>query len=315
MHTVAIQAATKSGGYTRRVSTFHCILLLQGVLMLSRRWLLSIALALMLSLTISGVELAHSYLLPSQQIIEFVAKQTAKLYNFRLNVMAESPDPASPGAMMAREMVYYGARPDLLRREPIGEAEDSTILVGSGRRLSVIDGHLLEELPRHEEIFPILLFANSAETLRTFLAVEQVDFSQVRLSRMGGQIAYVIGGPPGQPGAPEFWCDKDRFLPLRLVGRRSYHGVTDLVDIRFLSYQEVAKSFWLPTIIEFYRQDQLFLRLIVQQTYYNERLSATLFDLNAFAAKHPPLPLPKEGSEKPEEPLEEMRRYLEKKYE
>ena len=283
--------------------------------MLSRRWLWIVAYALMLNVAILGVRLAHSYLLPAQQIIEFVARQTAQLYNFRLNVWAESPDPARPGGVMKREMVYYAARPDFLRRELVGEAGGGTILVGSGRRLSVLDGHLVEEHPRHEEVFPMLLFANSAEALRIFLAEEQVNFSQVRLSRMGNQIAYVIGGPAAQPGAPEFWCDKERFLPLRLVGRRSQQGTTDLVDIRFLSYQEVAKSVWLPRTIEFYRQDQLTLRLIVQKTYYNEQFPDTLFDLDAFAAKHPPLPLPKEPSEKPAEALEEMRRYLEKKYE
>ncbi len=287
----------------------------KGVFMLIRRWLLIMTYALLLNVTISGVKPAHSYLLPSEQILEFVARQTAKLYNFRLDVLAESPDPARPEAVLVREMVYYAARPDLLRQEVVREAEDGTILVGSGRRLSVINGRLLEEHPRHEEIFPILLFANSAKALRTLLEEEQVDLSQVRLSRMGRQIAYVIGGPPGQPGTAEFWCDKERFLPLRLVGRRSNQGVTDLVDIRFLSYPEVAEPVWLPTTIEFYRQDQLSLRLIVQETYYNERFPAALFDLDAFVTRHPPLPLPQEPPEKPAETLEEMRRYLEKKYE
>jgi hypothetical protein len=263
----------------------------------------------------SGFDLAHSYLLPSEQILEFVASRTAKLYNFRLNVLAERPDPVQPEKMITREMVYYAARPDFLRQEMVWEPEGSTILVGSGRRLSVIDGRLLEEPPRHEEIFPILLFARSARTLQTLLTEEQVNLSRVGLSRMGSQIAYVIGGPPGQPGTPEFWCDKERFLPMRLVGRRSTQGVADLVDIRFLSYQEVAESIWLPTIIEFYRQDQLSLRLIVQKISYNEQFPASLFDLHAFAAKHPPLPLPKEPPENPAEALEEMRRYLKKKYE
>ncbi len=71
----------------------------------------------------------------------------------------------------------------------------------------------------------------------------------------------------------------------------------------------------MPSIIEFYREDKLALRLVVQTTHYNERLPAELFDLETFAAKHPPLPLPKEPSEQPAEDLEEMRRYLEKKYE
>ena len=277
--------------------------------------LLIVAHALLLSITMSGFDLAHGYLLPSEQILEFAARRTAKLYNFRLNVLAERPDPAHPEEMMTREMVYYAARPDFLRQEMVSEPEGGIILVGSGRRLSVIDGRLLEEFPRHEEIFPILLFARSAQTLQTLLAEEQVDLGRVRLSRMGRQIAYVIGGPPGQLGAPEFWCDKEQFLPMRLVGRRSNQGVADLVDIRFHSYQEVAESIWLPAIIEFYRQDQLSLRLTVQKIYYNEQFPASLFDLHAFAAKHPPLPLPKEPPEKPAEALEEMRRYLEKKYE
>ena len=280
-----------------------------------KRWLLTMTCTLVLNVTVLEVKLARSYLLPSEQILEFVAKQTAKVYSFRFDVLAESFDPARFETVMTKEMVYYAARPDFLRQEIIGEAESSTVLVGAGRRLSVIDEHLLEELPRHEEIFPLLLFAKSARTLRNLLAREQVDSNQVRLGRMGRQIAYIIGGPAGQPGAPEFWCDKERFLPLRLVGRRSYQGVADIVDIRFLSYEEVAKSIWLPATIEFYRQDQLFLRLLVQKTYFNERFPAALFDLDAFAARHPPLPLPKEPPEKPAEALEEMRRYLEKKYE
>ena len=280
-----------------------------------KRWLLVLACILVLNVAILEVKLARSYLLPSEQILEFVAEQTAKIYSFRFNALAESFDPGRFGTSMTKEMVYYAARPDFLRQEMMGEAESGTVLVGAGRRLSVIDGHLLEEQPRHEEIFPVLLFAKSAGTLRTLLAREQVDLNQVRLGRMGRQIAYIIGGPAGQPGAPEFWCDKDRFLPLRLVGSRSYQGVADIVDIRFLSYHEVAESIWLPATIEFYRQDQLTLRLVVQKTYFNERFPATLFDLDAFAATHPPLPLPKEPPEKPAEALEEMRRYLEKKYE
>lgn len=283
--------------------------------MLTRRWLVVVALGIVLTIGVSGVKPAHSYLLPAQQIIEFVAKQTARVYNIRLDVWAESPDPNLPGATIRREMVFYAARPDFLRQEIIGEAENGTILVGSGRRLSVIDGHLLAEPPRHEEIFPMLLLASSAETLEALLLAEQVDLSQVHLSRLGREIAFVIGGPPGKPEAPQLWCDKENFWPLRLVGRRSYQGVVDLVDIRFLSYRQVAQSIWMPSIIEFYRQDQLVLRLVVQKTQHNERLPDALFDQEAFAAKHPPLPLPKEPSEKPAEDLEEMRRYLEKKYE
>ena len=283
--------------------------------MLPNRWPVIMFLGVLLSISVSGNKAAQAYILPPEQIIEYVSKQTAKIYNFHFVVSAESPDPELPETMMRREMVIYAARPDFLRQEMVGEAGSDITLVSSSRRLSVTAGHLLAEPPRHEDIFAILLHANSPQTLETLLASEQVDLSQAHISRFDKRIAYVIGGPPGEAKSPQFWCDKDKFLPLRLIGRRLYHNVADLVDIRFLSYQKVGESIWLPWVIEFYRQDKLFLRLTVQKAYYNERLPDSLFDFEAFAAKYPPPPPPMEPAEKPPEDLEQMRRYLEKKYE
>ena len=279
-----------------------------------QRFIISI-LGLALSISAAGLEVAHGYLLPPQQILEFVTEKTEKIYNFRLEVVVESPDPDLPDTMIRKEMVYYAARPDLLRLETVGQAEDTTVLVGAGKRLALMDGHLVAEPARHEDIFPALLYADSPQTLEILLAAEQVDLGQVHLGRLGNEIAYVIGGSPREVGAPQFWCDKDNFWPIRLIGRRSSSGVDDLLDIRFLSYQEVAGSIWLPTVIEIYRQDQLVFRITVQRISFNQRLADSLFDMEKFAAEHPPLPPPKEPSEKPAEELEEMRRYLEKKYE
>jgi hypothetical protein len=261
-----------------------------------------------------GVRTGSCYLLPAQQLMGFVAKQTSRLYNFRLDAVIESQDPAVPGGMVKTPMVYYAARPDRLRQETLGAAGGSTVLVGSGVRLSVIDGHLLKQPSRHEEIFPVLMFADSANTLMALLEAEHVDTAQVHLSRFGKEIAYVIGGPPGDSGAPQFWCDKDRFWPLRLVGLRSREGVADVVDIRFLSHREVAENLWMPTVIEFYRQNQLVQRVVVQQAYPNQRLPDRLFDLKTFAAQYPPLPSQPVPPEKPAQGFEEMQRYLERKY-
>jgi hypothetical protein len=233
-----------------------------------------------------------------------------------LDVTAESPDPKQPDALVQRELVYYAARPDLLRREIVGETEDSTVLVGSGQRLSVAGGYLLREPAHHEDIFPILLHAGSPQTLELFLTAAQVDLSQVHLGRLGKQIAYVIGGSPRETDIPQFWCDKNNFWPIRLIGRRSSFEADDLIDIRYLDYEEVGESIWLPMIIEFYRGDKLTLRLMVQRAYVNEPLGDSLFDFETFVADHPPpLPQAKEPSEESSEPLEEMRRYLEKKFE
>ena len=277
--------------------------------------LITTILALALSISAVGLEVAHSYLLPPQQILEFVSEKTGKVDNFRFEAVVETPNPDQSDTMLRKEMVYYAARPDFLRVESVGEGEDSTVLVEGGKRLALVDGHLLAEPARHEDIFPALLFAESPQTLEMLLAAEKVDLSQVHLGRLGKQIAYIIGGPPREVDTPQFWCDKDNFWPIRLIGRRSSSGVDDLIDIRFLSYQEAAGSIWLPTVIEIYRQNQLVFRMTVQSTSVNQKLPDSLFDMKKFAAEHPPPVPPKEPSEKPTEELEEMRRYLEKKYE
>jgi hypothetical protein len=277
--------------------------------------LITSILALALSISAVGLEVAHAYLLPPQQILEFVCEKTGKIYNFRFEAMVESPNPDLPDAMIKKEMVYYAARPDFLRMEPVGEAEDTAVLVEAGKRLAYVNGHLLAEPARQEDIFPALLYADSPQTLEMLLTAEQVDLGQVHLGRLGKQIAYIIGGPSRGVEEPQFWCDKDNFWPIRLIGRRSSSGVDDLVDIRFLSYQEVAESIWLPTVIEIYRQNKLVFRLTVQRTSFNQKLPDSLFDMEKFAAEHPPILSPQEPSEKPAEELEEMRRYLQKKYE
>jgi len=279
------------------------------------RTLLIAIVGLILNNLVGGSQAVHAYLLPAEQILEFVTNQTAGVYNFRLDVMAESPDPELPETFVRREMVYYAARPDLLRREIVGEVEASTVLVGSGQRISVAEGHLLREPAYHEDIFPIFLHADSRQTLEMLLTAEQVNLSQVHLGRLGKQIAYVIGGSPRESETPQFWCDKNTFWPIRLIGYRFSFDTADLIDIRYLEYVEVAKSIWLPKVIEFYRRDKLILRLIVQRAHVNEPLPDSLFDFETFVAEHPPLPQPQEPTEKPTEPLEEMRRYLEKKFE
>ena len=166
--------------------------------MLPNRWPVIMFLGVLLNISVSGNKAAQAYILPPEQIIEYVSKQTARVYNFHFVVSAESPDPELPKTMMRREMVIYAARPDFLRQEMVGEAGSDITLASSGRRLSVTDGHLLAEPPRHEDIFAILLHANSPQTLETLLASEQVDLSQAHISRFDKRIAYVIGGPPGE---------------------------------------------------------------------------------------------------------------------
>ncbi|MBW1981393.1 MAG: hypothetical protein JRJ12_09220 [Deltaproteobacteria bacterium] len=265
---------------------------------------------------LSKISPCWGYLLPAEQLIQFVSERTAKVRNFRLDVVVESAAAESAPIMVKKQAIVYASRPGFLREQTVGGETAVTTLMNSGLRLSAVDGYLLREQPRHEElILSSILLADSPQTLQRLLESEGVDLGQVHLARMGNRVAYVIGGSPRNSDIPQFWCDKESFWPLRLVGVRYGDQATDLVDVRFLAYRQINPEIWMPSIIEIYRQGRLTKKLVVTATAVNVKFPARTFDLEAFAAKYPPLPPPSVPPEQSGQGLDQMRRYLEKKYE
>ena len=50
--------------------------------MLPNRWPVIMFLGVLLSISVSGNKAAQAYIIPPEQIIEYVSKQTARIYNF-----------------------------------------------------------------------------------------------------------------------------------------------------------------------------------------------------------------------------------------
>ncbi len=101
--------------------------------------------------------------------------------------------------------------------------------------------------------------------LKTLLERLGVTKFQDRLRLLYPRIAYQIGGDllGGAPGG--IWVDKDRFIPLRLAGvfsswqnGKSFH---ETVDIRYESYRLVQGRAWLPSVVTFYVNGKLALRI------------------------------------------------------
>jgi len=95
---------------------------------------------------------------------------------------------------------------------------------------------------------------DAREVLQTYLREHRVDLSTTSLSRLNGQVAFVMGSP--EQGKPQFWAYKDSFMPARI--RFPEGGVA--WDVRFLDYGSPATGEAFPRTVEVWREGALVMR-------------------------------------------------------
>jgi hypothetical protein len=93
---------------------------------------------------------------------------------------------------------------------------------------------------------------DARSVLSQHLASLRVDTHQTTLGRIGGQVAYVLGGT--NPSDGQLWVFKDNFLPAR-VRFTDEKGV--LWDVRFTDYASPATGSWFPRVVEVSRGNEL----------------------------------------------------------
>jgi hypothetical protein len=96
-----------------------------------------------------------------------------------------------------------------------------------------------------------LLALRSASEVDARSGVEQhlrslhVDTSATSLGRLGGHVAYLLGGNKGADG--QLWVFKDSFLPAR-IHWTDERGV--VWDVRFIDFSSPATGSWFPRLVE-----------------------------------------------------------------
>ncbi len=111
-----------------------------------------------------------------------------------------------------------------------------------------------------EQVCAILGGRSGSETegraaLERHLDRLKVDSRRPSLARVGGQIAYVMGGP--SDAQPSFWVYKDSFLPARLRWIDADQAVWDL---RLADYSSPLTGELFPRVVELSRNGELAIR-------------------------------------------------------
>jgi hypothetical protein len=104
------------------------------------------------------------------------------------------------------------------------------------------------------------------------LASRGVALADVALGRLGGRVAWVLGGRPQEP-KPQAWVDKASFQPVRLVAPLG--GAVQ--DVRLVDFGSPVGGDAFPRAVEVWAGAQLQLRFATEGTAPNPRLPDALF--------------------------------------
>ncbi len=167
-----------------------------------------------------------AYIMPADQLLDFMIK------NFK--------DIRTVTLMQSTVRTSYG----------IEESYDEQVWLESPDKYSVktLDPAVEKNGIFADQLYRQLFTTGSIENMERILLSLGVDLSQVSLTRLNGEIAYLIGSK--EPGSPILIIEKKRFLPLVFVYKIPEGLAGDPVTVKFEDYQKKSKN-WYPCLITY----------------------------------------------------------------
>jgi len=178
-------------------------------------------------LLISFLIFLHSgglaYIMPSEQLLEFMTKNFSRINTL---VIIQS---AQQETSLLGEEVQKRFKEQLWLKSP-----DSF-------HLRVLDEEWISSAVR-DLSYRRLLMASGLTDTEAYLQGIGIDLGDVSLTRIDGEVAYHIGSQ--DPGSPRILISKNRFLPL-LISYPSGENPGTMVKVRFKDFRQLEKG-WYP---------------------------------------------------------------------
>jgi len=168
----------------------------------------------------AGVDRPDAYVLPSEQLLQFMAVHFSK---FDTLVVKHSLERESGEGVQNFEEILIMKNPDLFHAE-IGDS--------FANQNRVVD-----------RSYRMLFFSSTRSRAANLLREAGVDLDKVSYTRVDGTIAYLIGDRG--PESPKLAVEKARFLPLFFVYPSSLAGSSELINVTFRDYRQVDQG-WYP---------------------------------------------------------------------
>lgn len=214
---------------------------------------------------------AHSYVMPTEQILGFMVENFS---GFRtVSLIQSTLQITETNEKLIKEQIWL-------------ESPDKYCL----RSIDALDGRngIVPDL-----FYRQLFMANDWEKFEKILLPIGIDLTKTSLTRLDGVIAYRIGDK--EPDSPKLLVEKESFLPLLLVYRILGEADNALISVSFKDYQKLDSGMY-PFEITYKAGDDLTEKYIIQNFQANIPVDAAI--LSTFPEYElPELPEAEEESE------------------
>jgi hypothetical protein len=234
---------------------------------------------MVLFVSIIAPSIAHSYILPSTQIIEFMVKRCSSVKALQMTQVTNVLDLGSAKETVFGETVFLMS-PAFYRSEVAGQPGKRIIVHNGSRTLKIIDGEIGYAREDRAFLFHFLMLAQDPRQVLKGLEQLGVNLDTVSFARFEGRIAYLIGNK--EEGSPRLLVDKDLFIPLML----QYGNIAFFTS----DFKELKPKLWYPRSmlysytganIEDYIQEEYRIKDII----VNPSIDASLFDISTIRSR------------------------------
>jgi hypothetical protein len=213
---------------------------------------------------------AIAYIPPASFLMEKMAAKRGQIGLSRVMLSMK----CRAGKDLFHEEQWYIKSPGMVRRE---KTNDVLEVCNGGQCWQKKGKEKPVRLPGWS-YWPYLFIAEGNATASRYLKWIQsvgVNVEHDTLTRFHGQMAVILGAKEWERDRPQFWIDKDVFLPLRLMVREG----ASLIDILWIDWGSRLAGDWFPSALEIYADGQLIERCEVVRLDSNRPLSDDLFRL------------------------------------
>jgi hypothetical protein len=200
---------------------------------------------------------------------------------------ASAEDDPAPDVVEMDESLRYLIS-EAFRSDIITDDNQRIHVFTNGEALTIIGGAVRATSQTRFDLYKdVLLFRTRPELVERLFRLG-VDVSVSSLGRFEGRIAYVIGAQYPDESVDQLWVDHTTFRPLRWIIVNGTGGFSsNPLDVRYLDWWQLDDTFWYPSRIEFYQNNQLVRMIKVQRYEVDPALSRDLFDIEQLRSSYP----------------------------
>ena len=228
----------------------------------------SLLIAILPVLLVLSPSIGLPYILPSDQIIQFMTDRFAALKTLKVLRVATIKDFDDETEKAFGEIVEVMS-PDLYRADVAGQPGARLIVRSGSKTLRVINGTIVRGFERDHFPYHFLFVAQDPQRILRVFQNEGIRLDTVSLTRFDGRIAYLIGDR--LEGSPRLLVDKDRFLPVLMV--------LDDCSVQFSDYRKIGEETWYPYRIVYSSYGTTVEEYSVQDVTINPPLDVTQFSI------------------------------------